>query len=216
MPEYEKDIQKQLLGLGISRAKIVTFMPYRKGLTWREPRYAMLRNCAEEIYARNIPGAVAEVGVYQGEFAAHLNRIFHDRKLFLFDTFQGFSKKDESRKDAIITGKDSFTDTTVECVMKKMSYPGLVAIRPGWFPDTARDIEESFAFVSLDTDLYQPILSGLEFFYPRLVHGGYIFVHDYGSHNWTGVKKAVHDFCGKNRVSFVPVLDKCMSIIITK
>ena len=51
-----------------------------------------------------------------------------------------------------------------------------------------------FSFVSLDADLYQPILSRLLYsFYPRLAPGGLIFVHDYGSHNWDGCK-AVDEF----------------------
>ena len=39
---------------------------------------------------------------------------------------------------------------------------------------------EKFAFVSLDTDLYKPTLAGLEFFWPRMSKGGFIFIHDFG------------------------------------
>ncbi len=37
-------------------------------------------------------GLAAECGVYQGEFSSKMNRCFHDRTLYLFDTFQGFDK----------------------------------------------------------------------------------------------------------------------------
>jgi O-methyltransferase len=40
---------------------------------------------------------------------------------------------------------------------------------------------ELFAFVSLDFDKYEPTLAGLEFFYPRVAPGGFVFVHDYTS-----------------------------------
>ncbi|MDR1267790.1 MAG: TylF/MycF family methyltransferase [Holosporales bacterium] len=50
-----------------------------------------------------------------------------------------------------------------------------LVFRKGYFPDTAAsDADEKFAFVSLDTDLYQPIHAGLEFFYPRLHEGGHL------------------------------------------
>jgi hypothetical protein len=48
-------------------------------------------------------------------------------------------------------------------------------ILKGYFPETARGLEnERFAFVMLDVDNYEASLAGLEFFYPRLNHGGYM------------------------------------------
>lgn len=216
LPEYENEMKTQLYSLGVTDEKIITFMPNKYEVSWQEPRYAMMKNCAEQIVARNVQGNIAEVGVYQGEFASHLNCIFNDRKLYLFDTFEGFSDKDIHVNDEIIMGMDKFKDTHIENVLKKMKHPKQVIVRKGWFPDTARNIDDEFCFVSLDTDLYKPIMSGLEYFYPRLAKGGYIFIHDFGSYNWSGVRKAVYEYCDKNKISFVPILDKCLSVIITK
>lgn len=44
----------------------------------------------KEIKKRKLQGAVAEVGVFQGEFAQYINVAFPDSKLYLFDTFDGF------------------------------------------------------------------------------------------------------------------------------
>ena len=44
----------------------------------------------KEIKKRKIQGSVAEVGVFQGEFAQYINVAFPDNKLYLFDTFEGF------------------------------------------------------------------------------------------------------------------------------
>lgn len=57
------------------------------------------RNCAldlvsREIAGRNIPGAVAELGVFRGDFTALMNRRFPDRTIYLFDTFTGFLEED--------------------------------------------------------------------------------------------------------------------------
>lgn len=216
LSEYENEMKTQLYSIGIADEKIITFMPNKNEVSWQEPRYAMMRSCAEQIAIRSVQGNVAEVGVYQGEFASHLNRVFKDRKLYLFDTFEGFSDNDIHVNDEVIMGMDKFKDTNIENVIKKMKYPEQVIVRKGWFPDTAKDVDDEFCFVSLDTDLYKPIMSGLEYFYPRLVKGGYIFIHDFGSYNWSGVRRAVYEYCDRNQISFVPILDKCLSIIITK
>lgn len=214
LAEYEAEIKQQLISYGVLKDKIITFMP--QDLKWQEPRYAMMRSCIESIKERKILGSMAELGVYQGEFASYLNNIMPDRKLYLFDTFEGFDKKDKNEKDNILDGIDNFKNTNIAIVMEKMAAPSSVIVKKGWFPDTAQGVEEKFCFVSIDADLYQPTLYGLEYFYPRLSCGGYIFIHDFGSYNWTGVKKAVYDFCDKYNISFVPILDKCLSAIITK
>lgn len=213
---YDSEMRAQLHELGVVDSKIMTFMPDSSGIQWSDPRYAMMRNCIQYIKERNIQGAVAELGVYQGDFASRLNYYLPDREIYLFDTFEGFSDKDNNKKDVILCGMDNFKDTSAEAVLNRMPIKEKVHIRKGWFPDTAQDLEEAFCFVSLDADLYAPIYSGLQYFYPRLTKGGYIFIHDFGSYNWSGVKKAVYDFCNQNNVSFVPLLDRCSSAIITK
>ena len=49
-----------------------------------------------------------------------------------------------------------------------------------------------FSLVHLDADLYSSTLAGLEFFYPRMVPGGIIIVHDYST--LPGVAQALTDF----------------------
>ena len=53
-------------------------------------RYKTLQLVSNEIYDNDIKGAVAEVGVYRGEFSKIINILFKDKKLYLFDTFEGF------------------------------------------------------------------------------------------------------------------------------
>src|SRR4026209_189 len=57
-------------------------------------RLSTLELVAHEIDRNNIPGSVAELGVYKGKFAPYINQYFPGRKLFLFDTFKGFDEKD--------------------------------------------------------------------------------------------------------------------------
>lgn len=212
--EYEKEITDDLVNkYGVDKRKIATYQPQSLGIKWEEERIVMLRKCISLMKERNIEGDMAEVGVYTGEFSKLFNRYFPDRKLYLFDTFNGF---DSNRDEVSEVDINNFKDTSVNIVLGKMKKPENCIIRKGYFPDTAVGIEGSFSLVSLDCDLYKPILAGLEFFYPKLVPGGYIFVHDFGSYHYKEVKKAVFEYCEKVRIPIFPIVDRCLSVIITK
>jgi len=182
-------------------------------------RLSSLELVADEIYDRDVRGNVAELGVFRGDFAKLINKVFYDRKLYLFDTFEGFNETDINiEKDMSFSASEivDFKNTSVEIVLSKMQYPDNCIIKKGYFPDTLGDIDESFAFVSIDADLYLPILNGLEYFYPRLVKGGYIFIHDYNNSRFKGAKAAVKKYCSENEIAYFPLSDLSGSIVITK
>ncbi|QPA30696.1 TylF/MycF/NovP-related O-methyltransferase [Thermaerobacillus caldiproteolyticus] len=182
-------------------------------------RLSTLELLARIIYNRQIPGSVAELGVYKGEFAKYINQLFPDRKLYLFDTFEGFNKTDieiDKGKNFSRNIHNQFKDTSESYVLSKMVYPQNCIVKKGYFPLTALDVDDVFSFVSIDTDLYKPIYDGLEYFYPRLSNGGYILVHDYFNSSFKGTREAVDEFCEKHSISFAPVSDEYGSVIITK
>lgn len=53
-------------------------------------------------------------------------------------------------------------------------------------------------------DLYKPTLEGLRFFYPLMVSGGIITVHDYFSQGYEGVKAALKEFMDEMQDNMVP------------
>ena len=81
-------------------------------------RYTTLELCANEIKTNNINGNIAELGVYKGEFAKRLNQLFPDKKLYLFDTFEGFNAKDinTEKQKSFSNGEQDFSDTSVDLV----------------------------------------------------------------------------------------------------
>jgi O-methyltransferase len=143
---------------------------------------------------------------------------FPDKKLYLFDTFEGFDKKDImiERRNNYSTGKQDFSNTSIDLVLKKMKYPENCIIKKGVFPETTKGLNENFIFVSIDADLYEPTYQGLCYFYPRLEHGGYIFVHDYNNIEYMGVKEAVNKFTKEYNVPYFPLSDRWGSVIIAK
>jgi len=181
-------------------------------------RLQTLELCAYEIQSKNVPGNIAELGVYRGDFAIKLNESFPDRKLFLFDTFSGFTEN-HSKFDiqqCYSEASQNFSNTSAEFVLGRMKYPENCIIKQGEFPASAQSVNEQFALVSIDVDLYQAIEAGLNFFFPRLSRGGYILVHDFNNHDWRGVRPAVVKFCEDNGLTYVPVADAYGSVVIAK
>ncbi len=162
-------------------------------------------------------GNIAEVGVYQGDFAKHMNRIFPESKLYLYDTFEGFARQDmekEENKTHVQTYRH-YADTAIDIVMDKLPYPDKAVVRKGFFPDTAITEKDNYIFVNLDADLYAPTLAGLNFFWPQMVCGGAIFIHDFFAPEFTGVRKAVTEFMKKTNISISPLGD-FRTVSITK
>jgi O-methyltransferase len=99
----------------------------------------------------------------------------------------------------------------------KMKYKENCIFKQGWFPETANGLEETFVFVSIDCDLFDPILEGLRYFYPRLARGGYIFVHEYNYSRFAGAKGAVKQFLAEEPdVRFFPLTDQNGTMVFIK
>jgi len=181
-------------------------------------RNAALELAAREIGERDVPGAVAELGVFRGSYAKLINRAFPDRKLYLFDTFEGFDPKehDADQEQGFISKADDFSGTSVDLVLRKMRCPQNCIVIKGKFPDSSVGVEDTFAFVSIDCDLYQPTYAGLIYFWERLAAGGFIFIHDYQNSIYSGVKAAVRSFCDQQGIAYAFMADMCGSAVIAK
>ncbi len=189
-------------------------------------RLFTLELCGKEIYKGGVKGSVAELGVFRGDFASIINRVFPDRKLYLFDTFKSFDdfEVDFEKSKGLVNPetldelKESLKQTSVEYVLSKMKYRENVIVKEGYFPDSINGLEEEFSFVSIDTDLYIPILNGLKYFYPRLSPNGYIFIHDYNHKLLPGISQAISDFeqLIGHKLLKVPLSDQGGTLVITK
>jgi O-methyltransferase len=141
-------------------------------------RYATLGLALQRLRTESIPGALAEVGVWRGETSAFLHRLAPERRLYLFDTFTGFSERDLPAGSA----DTRFRDTSAEAVRRRVGSSANVILVPGHVPETLQYAAgERFAVVLLDLDLYEPTRASLEFFYPLLEPGAYLVMHDYNN-----------------------------------
>jgi O-methyltransferase len=193
MPEFSSLKNYTISARGYLRAKTrqfarflrkpMEFPPYSASVREQieamadDVRYAALALAIHRLETEGIEGSFAELGVYQGLTSRFIHQQAPGRRLYLFDTFGGFPA--QAREAA---GDRRFRDTSEESVAKVIGDSEGVCFRPGYFPESAVGLEEErFALVMLDFDLYQSAKDGFEFFYPRLVRGGYFFMHDFNS-----------------------------------
>lgn len=187
-------------------------------------RYRTFEFISELIEENQIKGEVAELGVFRGVFSALLNERFSNRKIYLFDTFEGFDTEEAQQEIEKGHCDEKFVEghkeTSVEDMIQNLPFPEQAVVCKGFFPESIPDValEETFAFVSIDVDFEESTFEGMKFFYPRLAKGGYIFVHDYNTYYLEGVKIAIkryEEYIGQ-RLHIVPIADRAGTLIITK
>ena len=162
----------------------------------------------------SVPGAAAELGVYRGFFARCNNQLMPERKLYLFDSFEGFAE-DANASDSF---QAAHRNTAVKNVLAIMPHRESVTVKAGFFPASLNGLEERFCLVSLDVDFYQTTLDGLRYFWPRLEKGGYLMLHDWGSPKLPGVAKALVDYEEEigQRIPGVPLCDVGGTLVLCR
>jgi O-methyltransferase len=217
--EAAASIQQQLRDGGYE-GKTETAIRFREE---QDLRLSSVRMLAEEIRKGAIEGAIAELGVYQGELAVELNRLFPDRRIVLFDTFEGFAASDIEKEEAYANETHrhrDFSNTSVELVRGRLPHPETAEFIAGFFPESLEQLKDRdeirFAMVSLDPDLYEPVRQGLVYFYPRMSPGGVIVIHDYNSTQYPGVRSAVQEYCRERSLVPVPLSDLHGTAVLVK
>jgi O-methyltransferase len=173
-----------------------------------------VRNGALELLCREVdqlgvPGDLGELGVFRGDFAWLMSTYLPGRRVHLFDTFEGFDEGDMRIDASRVENFIDFSATDPRRVRERFTDPDLVELHVGFFPATTAGVgaDVRFALVSIDADLYAPILSGLRWFYERLSPGGYILVHDYNNAAFGGARSAVREFQAETGAAVLPLPD---------
>lgn len=178
--------------------------------------YSIILN-AEDVLKKTTEGDIAELGVYKGNSAGVFALIAkkYKRKVYLFDTFEGFDERDLSGTDR--NNLSPFSNTSLNQVQKFVNYKEAYLIK-GHFPESLKHAPamKQFAIVHIDCDLYAPAIAGLNFFFPRIIPGGMLIIHDYNSGLWPGLTKAVDEYFEKRPEKSVYLPDKCGTLIFRK
>jgi O-methyltransferase len=170
----------------------------------------------------DLKGDVCEFGVANGGtstlIANELKRT--DKKLFLFDSFQGLSKP--TNEDKLINdmfnlksmakyeGTMSYSESIVKNKLQGIKFPtSRTKIIKGFIEDSLKqnNLPKKICFAYLDFDLYKPTILTLNYLDKYLSKKGYIVVDDYNFFS-QGVKKAVDEFIKKNKKNYKIIYSK--------
>lgn len=181
-------------------------------------RYFFINLCIDYLIQEKINGNVAEIGVYKGNSAFLLSKFarIQNKTCFLFDTFEGFDSRDLMVNDLDMT-KGFFSDTSLEMVKELIGEKNTVFVK-GYFPESLTQIKEidDLVLVHIDCDLEKPILSALNYFYPKIKKGGFLIMHDHSSLYWPGAYNVINDFFTYKKESIIPIPDKSGTCVIRK
>lgn len=198
---------------------------FSKGM-WNFSRYSLCESCMKEIYYKGIPGQVVECGVLLGDFANVMSRCFPDRRLYLFDTFEGVpeNRVTDIEKtmwdiDFLRKSMDYFSVVPeIEQIIDRIAWKKHVVVKKGFFPDTAigdKEVEdERYCLVDIDMGFYDSTVEALNFFYDRLSPGGYILVDDIRHKGVYSTRRAVDEFCAERRIGYTPIQYGCIGLAV--
>ncbi len=179
-------------------------------------RLYSLYKAVEYLAAAEIPGDFVECGVWRGgscmlmaETLLSLGK--PNRRIFMFDTFDGHPAPDPERdidlwgnhayqewrsqtNDGAVKGWGRIPLDEVISNLQSTGYPGaLLRFVKGMVEDTAQwNLPGKLALLRLDTDWYASTQMALQHFYPLLTPGGVLILDDYG--HYQGQRQAVDEY----------------------
>jgi hypothetical protein len=181
------------------------------------PRFFTLTLIFDQITKEGLTGDIAELGVYKGNTGLLLATLARKRGVtaYLFDTYRGFSCEDLQGIDA--DKGPAFSDTSLTAVQSLVGNENVRYIQ-GHFPQSTSELPADlrFCLVHIDCDLYSPFAAALQYFYPRMIRGGFLVMHDYGGLYWEGAEKAIDEFFLNKQEKLIPIPDKSGTVVIRK
>ncbi len=203
-----------------------------KAYTMVEPeRCYALYHAVRYIIRNGIRGDFVECGVWKGGSVmliayALLEAGITDRKIYLYDTFEGMTKpgekdgereKAEWEKNKVNEQLNNWCLSSLEEVQANMAttlYPkeNIIFIKGKVKQTIPGTLPGKIALLRLDTDWYESTKHELLYLYPLLEKGGILIIDDYGA--WQGARKAVDEYFAANGHVYLNRLDYTGRLVI--
>ena len=153
-----------------------------------------------------IPGCIIECGVFKGasliRFATFLKLLKSNKKIIAFDTFGKHPttkiSSDHKRRNKLLShGKEGISEKQLMKVLKHKGLEKNIQLIKGDITETVPNYLKlnpklKISLLNLDVDFYEPSMSILKNFYPKLSKGGILMLDDYGV--WDGETMAVDEY----------------------
>ena len=192
-------------------------------MTSVERMYALYKG-VEYIVKNNIPGDFVECGVWKGGSSMLIAKTLqkfgvNDRKLWMYDTYEGMVEPGEEDKD--VSGgkahdiwaklkhedKSGWCVSSLDEVRSNLNLTGYPANHFNFIQGMVEDTipinipSGNIALLRLDTDWYESTKHELEHMYPLLINKGVFIIDDYG--HWVGAKKALDEYLLQTKQSLL-------------
>lgn len=174
------------------------------GIRWRAHIYSWLA-----LQAFRLDGDFVECGVNRGGYARMIYEFLplasSNKKFYLLDTYNGFVAdllSEEERQRGILEAYD-YSECFEQVKQTFSAFPNAILIR-GCIPDTLTQVGANrLAFLSIDLNCAEPEIAAAEFFWDKVVSGGFILLDDYGHPRHAGQKKAFDVFADRHGVKIL-------------
>ncbi len=156
------------------------------------------------------PGHIIEFGVFKGvsliRFATFLKLIKSNKKIIAFDAFGKHPTtkvlSDHKRRNKLLShGEEGISEKQLMKILKHKGLEKNIQLIKGDITKTGpmylkQHPQLKISLLNLDVDFYEPSISILKIFYPKLSKGGILMLDDYGI--WDGETLATDEyFAGK-------------------
>ena len=189
------------------------------------PNLFSLYNSVNYVVKNNIGGDFVECGVWRGGCSMLIALVLKhhnisNRRIYLYDTFDGMSSPTEFDKDfkeikatdhlktkKTKDRKSIWCYADLEDVTNNMKQTGynfnnIVFIKGKVEETLVNEAQpEKISLLRLDTDWYESTKVELEHLFPKLEKEGVLVIDDYG--HWQGARKAVNEYFSKNNINIL-------------
>ena len=139
------------------------------------------------------------------------------RPFYIFDSFEGFPELSQNDPETKKAG-DYKIETSYENILDNFSMFPFAHVIKGFVPGTFSSLpkHERYGLVFYDCDLYDPALATFEYFWDRLMPGGYMLIHDYVAEKggFLGVRKATDEFFKPRNIAVQEFWENTMGLAI--
>jgi len=155
----------------------------------------------------SIEGDIVECGVGEGKTFLLLAFLMSNnrkrRKLWGFDSFEGFPEPTSEDESFRKPKKGEWTGTSPEDVIGLLKRVGIdkkfieedIIIKKGFFRQTLNSYRgNQISLLHIDADLYQSYKTVLRELFPKVAEGGVVMFDEYNNPKWPGATKAVDKY----------------------
>jgi Macrocin-O-methyltransferase (TylF) len=174
-------------------------------------RMSNLRQIAEFVIEKGIPGDLMETGVWRGGACIMMRAVLQaygvdDRRVWAADSFCGLPEPNPEISADAGDKHHTFAELAVSLEKVKANFckygllDGQVQFLQGWFSETLPHAPiEKLAVLRLDGDMYESTMDVLQNLYDKVSEGGFIIVDDFGAVQ--GCQTAVLEFRSSRQIT---------------